>query len=155
MGSARSRTSLLHRVGTDLVRKPEPASLLLKIENDSAAMLLELLQRHAQLIATITAARAEHVAGETGGVQSHRDRLGKIRITDNHRHGRTAEPVSKHNKAGAESGIQGDTRLCCDHERIHGSTTEERHCLSGNANEGEIAADAGAGGWFRSNEQSR
>src|SRR6202048_5398025 len=63
IGIDRVETSLLQRVGTDLVRKPEPASLLLKVENDSAAMLLELLQRHAQLIAPITAGRATHVTG--------------------------------------------------------------------------------------------
>ena len=42
-------------IGSDLVGEPEPAALLLEVENDAAAMLLELRKRKPELIAAVAA----------------------------------------------------------------------------------------------------
>jgi hypothetical protein len=44
---------VLQLIGADLVGKTEPATFLLKVKNDPAAVLLQLRERHAKLITAI------------------------------------------------------------------------------------------------------
>jgi hypothetical protein len=70
-----SQLLLLERVGGDLVREPDAASLLPQVEENAAPLLAQEPHAIFELLPAIAAPRAEDVSGEALRVQSNQDRL--------------------------------------------------------------------------------
>src|SRR5690606_26297055 len=61
---------ILERVRADLVREPDPPSLLTQVDDGALALLLDPAHRGVELLAAVAAERVEDVARQTFGVHS-------------------------------------------------------------------------------------
>ena len=68
--------AILERVGAHLVDQADPPTLLPHVEDHAPLQLGDLLQRHLELVATVAAKRAHHVAREAFAVQARGQVLG-------------------------------------------------------------------------------
>ena len=66
--------AVLQRVRADLVVQADAATLVTQVEDDAALLARDRLERRLQLLAAVAAQRAEHVAGQTLGVQANERR---------------------------------------------------------------------------------
>ena len=80
-----------------------------------------------KLIAAIAAPRAEHVAGQAGGMDAHRHRLRQVRRADDDRDRIVAEGVAEHHEARAHAGAERHMGLAGDGQRLRGLGAEARH----------------------------
>ncbi len=80
VGVDRVEPAVLKFVGAHLVDQAEATPFLVEVEDDAAAGGLEPLERELQLVAAVAATRAEHVAGQAGGMHPHWDGPRKIRV---------------------------------------------------------------------------
>ncbi len=67
---------VLQAVGADLVDQPDAAAFLTQVEHDALVHLADHLERGFELVAAIAAQRADHVARQALGVQTHGHILG-------------------------------------------------------------------------------
>ena len=129
------QAGILQRVGAHLVGEPEAAAFLLEIQDDAAALFVQPLGRKTQLVAAVTAARSEHIAGETGRVQAHGYGFGKIRLSDDHRGGAAANSIAEHHKARRQPALKRDLGFAGDLERVNVVAAEFHHRLGAHDNE--------------------
>jgi hypothetical protein len=94
---------VLQLICPHLVGETKPAAFLRQIENDAAAEIFE--QRHSEpkLVAAVAAPRAEHVAGQAGGMQPHRNGICEIRLPDDDGDLTATHGVTEHDKAGGRA----------------------------------------------------
>src|SRR5208282_6281937 len=71
VGLDRVQPAVLKRVGPDLVAEPDPAPLLMQIDDHAGAGRQDPADRFTQLLAAIASARREDVAGETFRMEPH------------------------------------------------------------------------------------
>ena len=86
VGLDRVRALLLQLVGLELVEQADPATLLREVEQDAAALLLDLGQGRDQLLAAVTAHAVEDVAGEALAVDPDEHVLDPVDLALDHRH---------------------------------------------------------------------
>ena len=108
IGVDRIEPTLLHLIGAHLVGQAEPAALLRQIENDAAAYIVDAREREFQLVAAIAPSRAEDVAGEASGMQTHGNRFGEGGFSDNDGDRTAAHRVAENDETCARSGIERD-----------------------------------------------
>ena len=95
-------------------------------------------QRQPELVAAVAAARSEHVAGETGGMDAHRNRLRQIGRADDDRDRIVAERVAEHHEARANAGVERHMGFAGDAERVGRIFAESRDRFSVDRNDARI-----------------
>ena len=66
---------LLEFIGSNLCHQPDASSLLVEIEDDALSLFVNHLHRFVELVAAVAAGRAEDVACDAGGVDTHQNRF--------------------------------------------------------------------------------
>src|SRR5947209_11660774 len=97
-------TFILQLIGSHFVGKTEPAAFLRQIKNNAAAEVFDARQSEPKLVATVTAPRAKHVPGQTGGMQPNRDGTAEIRAAHNDGNGTATQGIATHDKAPRRPG---------------------------------------------------
>src|SRR5207249_7648229 len=81
----RVEPAVLEAVRADLVEEPDPPPLVIEIEEDAALGAADHREGGAQLVAAVTAERAEHVPGEALGVEADENGLGSVEVAPRER----------------------------------------------------------------------